>query len=153
MATRAQLANSWGKALRYALIRDNEIPVQQAIKAIGSPRLLTFIIRLGRPGDLSAVLKLEEELALRMGADSCRASRYFGDVIVEVPLPRSLWTTLDASSLTLGKGLWLSLGKTSRGKPVTCKLDMPCIAPVLVAGRTGSGKTETLRLMIWQLAL
>lgn len=152
MVSRASLANSWGQALNYALVRDNDIPVQRGIKAIGSPRLITFVLRLSRPGDLSKALKLEEEMALRMGADSCRISRYFGEVVVEVPLPRSLWNILDAATLTLGEGLWLSLGKTSRMSPVRCKLDTPNIAPVLVAGRTGSGKTEALRLMVWQLA-
>ena len=154
MTTRSQLANSWGRAITYSLTRDNEIPLQRTrgIRAIASPRLITFVLSLQSPKDLAKVLKLDEEIALRMGASSCRVSRQFGEVVVEVPLPKSLWGTLNASSLTLNKGLWLSLGRTSRMTPVRCKLDMPYIAPVLVAGRTGSGKTETLRLIIWQLA-
>jgi len=154
MTTRRQLADSWARAVTYSLENDNEIPIQRTkgVQVIGSPRLLTFVISLKSPKDLSATLKLEEEMALRMGASSCRISRQYGDVVVEVPLPKSLWGTLHASALTLGKGLWLSLGQTSLMKPVTCKLDIPCIAPVLVAGRTGSGKTEALRLIIWQLA-
>ena len=155
MTTRRQLADAWARSVTYSLENDNEIPIQRVkgVKVIGSPRLLTFVISLKSPKDLSATLKLEEEMALRMGAVSCRISRQCGEVVIEAPLPKSLWNTLNAKSLTLGKGLWMSLGKTSRGTPVRCKLDTPCIAPVLVAGRTGSGKTETLRLMIWQLAL
>lgn len=155
MTTRRQLVDSWARSVTYSLEHDNDIPIQRVkgIQVIGGPRLLTFSLSLQSPKDLKKILGLEEELALRMGADSCRVSRYLGQIVVEVPLPRSLWSTLDASSLTLGKGLWLSLGKTSRGTPVKCKLDTPCIAPVLVAGRTGSGKTEALRLIIWQLAL
>jgi len=111
------------------------------------------MVRLVRPADLPNVLKLGGQLALSLGVESCRVARNFGDVIIESPLPRMLRTTIDAETLGLKKGLWITLGNTSLMRPVSCKLNGHNIAPILVAGRTGSGKTEALRLMIWQLAL
>jgi len=158
--TRRRLAEGWGRAIYKTLVGDNGIAIQGLppsgrpyIRVVSCPRLLTFMVKLARPADLSDVLKLGGQLALSLGVENCRVVRNFGDVIVEAPLPRTLWTNVDAETLKLKGGLWITLGNTSLMRPVSCKLNGHNIAPILVAGRTGSGKTEALRLMIWQLAL
>ena len=161
---RKELAGKWGNALAYMLASsDNDVPLSMVyqhhlgravprIRAIGSSRLITFAFHLQRPSDLRKVMKLGEEMAVHIGASNCRIIRHYSEVLVEVPLPKSLWSILPAEGLERKGGVWLTLGKTALMSPVHCKLDGHNIAPILVAGRTGAGKTEVLRLVIWELA-
>jgi len=148
---RRSLANSWARTLVNSLVYDYEVPVQFPIQAIPSPRLMTFAIRLRNARKLPDLLRLGEQMALILSAKSCRVFRDYGSVIFEVPLPGQLCKDLSYSSLNVKGGLWLTLGLTSRMTPVHCRLNSPNVAPILVAGRTGAGKTEAIRLMLWEL--
>lgn len=148
-----ELGKTWGRMLLNSLQYDHRIPVASQIRAIPSSRLMTYVLELGNPKDLDRLTRLEEQLALSLGAKSCRISRAYGEVQFEVPLPHTLWSNLYVKDLEQKDNLWISMGKTARLTSVHFKLDSPCIAPILVSGRTGSGKTELLKLMLWQLCM
>jgi len=148
---RRQLANQWAHTLVNTLQRDYSIGIVRPIRTIPSPRLITFVLRLIDSRHLSKTLRIEEELSLKLQSKSTRVFRDHGNVVVEVPLPESLCKTLSTNRLTMKGGLWVTLGLTSQMTPVHCRLNSPSIAPILVAGRTGAGKTEALRLMLWGL--
>ncbi len=148
---RKQLAQRWANTLINTLHRDYNIGVVQPIRTVPSPRLITFVLKLVDSRHLSKALRIEEELSLKLGSKSTRVFRDYGSVIIEVPLPESLCKTLSADKLNQKGGLWVTLGLTSQMTPVHCRLNSPSIAPILIAGRTGAGKTEALRLMMWEL--
>lgn len=149
--TRRELANRWATTLVNSLMYEYDVPVQLPIQGIPSPRLMTFAVRLGGAKKLPNLLRLGEQMALTLSAQSCRVFRDYGNVIFEIPLPDGLCRELPFESLSVKGGLWLTLGLTSKMTPVHCRLNSPNIAPILVAGRTGAGKTEAIRLMIWEL--
>jgi len=140
------------------VIQSKDIPLQRkgmypCVKAIPAPRVLTILVKLQNSSDLSKLCGMQEDLALDMGIKNCRITRSYGNVVIEIPFPADLCTILPAKSLKRKDGLWLTLGKTSQMQPIQVKLDGPEIAPIIVTGRTGAGKTEALKLMLWELAL
>ena len=151
--SRESLANTWGAGIQYYLQYRKEIYVAPgSIRAIRSPRVLTFLLRLVDSADVKKVKGLETELALELGTKSCRISTYYGEVVFEVPLPKSLWGYIPATTVPRKRRLCLMLGYTTRMTPVYCHLDGNEIAPILFAGKTGAGKTEALKLIVWELA-
>ena len=145
------IGKQWGGLLGDSLRAHHEVNVSYPLRAIPSSHLITYVTQLVDPTQLGKALKVGEELALTLGAKSCRISRHYGDIMFEVPLPRSYWQTLYVKDIDRRDNLWLSLGETSRLDPVHCRLDAPCIAPILIAGKTGSGKTELMKLILWEL--
>jgi len=155
--SRQGYANLWGQSIaRYC--RHKEIGVAYRagspyIRAIPSSRVLTFAVALADPADLKAFLGLSEQLALFLGVPQCRMQRHLGRVMIEVPLPKGLWANVDANRLEGGEGMRVALGITTLQTPVFITVDADSIAPILLAGRTGSGKTEAMRTIMWRLAL
>jgi len=153
---REQVGYRWGNKVCEYLVRERDIPIlplqKPYMRFIPSPRLLTYGFRLAQPKDLGRVLKLGQELALYLGTSSCRIARYFGEVLIEIPLPSHLWKELYITDMEAGGGMNVTLGYTSLMSPVKCRVNSDSVAPILVAGRIGCGKTETLRTIMWQLA-
>ncbi len=120
-----------------------------------SPRWIRFMVTPGLGAKVASVRSLSEELAMALGADEVRVARDGEALAVEVPRqdpqPVRLLTLLrelpDIPPLTT------CLGLADDGRPLLLRLPSPDVAHVLVAGMTGSGKTELMRTMIVSLAL
>jgi S-DNA-T family DNA segregation ATPase FtsK/SpoIIIE len=120
-----------------------------------SPRWMRFLLAAAPGAKISLVRNLSEEIALALGADNVRVSREGGHLSVEVPRP-------DAEAIRLMPLLrnlthWpphtACLGVSDDGRPLLLRLPSPDVTHVLVAGMTGSGKTELIRTMALSLAI
>lgn len=154
---RGQLARSWGNTIFKYVERERGIPIRRHqgkpyFEVIPSPRLFTFSLRLKNSDDLKKLLKINEQLALELHAQHTRIYRDFGNVMIEVPLPQKLCSDLSINDIQQQGGVTVALGRTSLATDVRCRMTSGSVMPMLVAGRTNAGKTEALRLMMYQLA-
>ena len=137
-----------------AVLASHRVPARVHGGAI-SPRWMSFHITAAPGARISIVRNLSEELALALGAKDVRIARAGGTLAVEVPRP-------DAEPVNLVRMLrrlkhmppmTACLGLAEDGRPLLIRLPSPDVAHVLVAGSTGSGKTELIRTALWSLAI
>lgn len=76
-----------------------------------------------------------------------------GAFMVEVSKPAQLWDKVTLQSVPKGHGLIIPLGINSVRRPVQVDLSDPDTPHVLIAGKTGSGKTNNMHQMIWRLIM
>jgi S-DNA-T family DNA segregation ATPase FtsK/SpoIIIE len=120
-----------------------------------APRWVRFLLTPALGARVSAVRNLSEELALALGAGDVRVARDGESIAVEVPRDDAEPVRL----LPLLRGLQnippltACLGLTDDGRQLLLRLPSPDVAHVLVAGATGSGKTELMRALLASLAL
>jgi S-DNA-T family DNA segregation ATPase FtsK/SpoIIIE len=135
---------------------------------IVTPRLVRFYLITPFGVKVRQVANLSEEIALSLGAPSCRIFRRRGQVEVEVPRPQgervsllSLCQRLVKQRLAEGDfrcqhnlpAHTAVLGLDQEGVPLLLRLPSPDVAHVLICGTTGSGKTALARSFITSLAL
>lgn len=137
-----------------AVLASHKIPARVAGGTV-TPRYIRFDL-LPPPGvPLRRIQNLAEEVALFLGATSCRIVRQAGQLKVEVPRPDPRPVQL----LPLCRNLppvppnTAILGLDDEGIPVLLRLSSADIAHVLIAGNTGSGKTALARTMALSLAM
>lgn len=133
-----------------------------------TPRLVRFHLSTPLGVKVRQVAGLAEEIAMSLGAPSCRVYREQGQVEVEVPREQGQVVHLMALARRLaesstqpqgppGRGAvppaTAVLGLDHEGVPLLLRLPSPNVAHVLVAGTTGSGKTALLRTVVASLAL
>ena len=128
-----------------------------------TPRLVRYHVSTPLGVRVRQVANLSEEIALSLGAPSCRIHRHEGQVEVEVPRTHGKVVPL----LPLCQGLATRghngretvppltavLGLDQEGVPLLLRLPSPNVAHVLIAGTTGSGKTALARTIVASLAL
>ncbi len=125
-----------------------------------SPRWVQYQLLPGLGVKLSKIKGLTEELALALGAETCRVSRERGMVAIEVPradpqpvrllpLQRRL-IERDPNGIPFGSAV---LGLAADGAPLLVRLPSPQVAHILIAGTTGSGKSALAQTIITSLAL
>lgn len=124
-------------------------------------RTVQFHIAPAANTRLSKLESLTEEVALALGTPTARLTRSNGTLSIEVPRSDSRFvslTQLDArlqSDEHLQRALALPgtaiLGMDSEGVPLLLRLSSPDVAHCLIAGTTGSGKTELARTIITSL--
>ncbi len=120
-----------------------------------TPRFVRFELVPSVGTKVSRVKGLGEEIALSLGIPSCRVFRQNGKINVEIPRE----TPHTVKLLTLCRRLaeippcTAVLGLDEEGTPLLLRLPSADVAHVLIAGRTGSGKTEIARAMIASLAM
>lgn len=120
-----------------------------------TPRAVRFNLTLALGGKLTQLRRLSEELALALGAPDVRVTREGETLALEVPradfkpvrLLRLLRSVPEMPPFTA------TLGLADDGRPLLLRLSSPTVAHVLIAGTTGSGKTELLRALLASLAL
>ncbi len=118
-----------------------------------TPRTIRFSLAPDPSAKLRRFLELSEELALALGTPSCRIFRQKDCLQVEVPRE----TRAIVSLLPLCDRLpdippcTAVLGLEHDGRPLLLHLPSPDVSHVLVAGSTGSGKTELTRAMLASL--
>jgi S-DNA-T family DNA segregation ATPase FtsK/SpoIIIE len=120
-----------------------------------TPRFVRFCLSPQMGVRVSRIKALSEELALALDARSCRVSRRAGALHVEVPRENPATVELLALCRRIHSmpPLCAVLGVDEEGIPTLIRLPSPDVAHVLIAGTTGSGKTELARTMIASLAL
>ena len=120
-----------------------------------SPRWIRFMLTPGLGAKIATVRNLSEELAMALGADEVRVARDGEALAVEVPRvdPEPVRLLPLMQGLPAIPPLTACLGLADDGRPLLLRLPSPDVAHVLIAGMTGSGKTELMRTMIVSLAL
>ncbi len=128
-----------------------------------TPRLVRYHLITPLGVRVKQVAGLAEEIALSLGAPSCRVYREEGDVQVEVPRSHGQAVgLLELCSQLAGKGprgrpdippATAILGRDQEGTPLLLRLPSPNVAHVLIAGTTGSGKTALARTIAASLVL
>lgn len=154
------------------LLASHKVPARVS-GAIVTPRLVRYELTTPLGVRIKRIEALSEEVALSLGACSCRVFRRAGQVHVEVP-------RLDAQPVRLlalcqrlascgtgaqGAGarqtggrrgippLTAVLGLDHEGVPLLLRLPSPNVAHVLISGTTGSGKTALARSIVASLAM
>jgi len=132
----------------------HHLPAQVQGGAV-TPRAVRFNLTLALGGKLTQLRRLSEELALALGAPDVRVTRQGETLALEVPRPdfkpvrllRLLRSVPEMPPFTA------TLGLADDGRPLLLRLSSPTVAHVLIAGCTGSGKTELMRSLLASLAL
>jgi S-DNA-T family DNA segregation ATPase FtsK/SpoIIIE len=119
------------------------------------PRLVEFHLSLASGIRLSRLEGLTDELALALGVSQCRVERRDGMIAIQVPRPQGRTVHLLGLMQKLGKipPCTAVMGVDPQGIPILLRLSSPDIAHLLIAGTTGSGKTEMAKAMITSLAV
>ena len=127
---------------------------------IVTPRLVRYHLTTPLGVKVRKVAGLSEEIALSLGASSCRVHRHQGQVEVEVPRDKGkvvpllpLCQRLVARGRDTIPAHTAVLGLDQEGVPLLLRLPSPNVAHVLIAGTTGSGKTALARTIVTSLAL
>jgi S-DNA-T family DNA segregation ATPase FtsK/SpoIIIE len=120
-----------------------------------TPRFVRFELVPVVGTKVSRVKGLAEEIAMALGTASCRVFRQNGRINVEVPreTPRTVRLLSLCRRLAEVPPCTAVLGLDEEGTPILLRLPSADVAHVLIAGRTGSGKTELARGMIASLAM
>ncbi len=125
-----------------------------------TPRLVRYHVTTPLGVKVGKVASLSEEIALSLGASSCRVHRHQGQVEVEVPRAKGkvvpilpLCQRLGARGAGTVPSHTAVLGLDQEGVPLLLRLPSSNVAHVLIAGTTGSGKTALARTIVTSLAL
>lgn len=127
-----------------AVFHENALHHNRIQSVILAPRFLAYLVTLSQSVYLDKAIKLGEQIAMRCRVESVIAHRQRGNVIYQVQLPKNAWQTVSKSDVNdLGVGLGVAR------KQVDFSFDD---APhSLVAGSTGSGKSETVKTILLTL--
>jgi DNA segregation ATPase FtsK/SpoIIIE, S-DNA-T family len=128
-----------------------------------TPRTIQFHLTPAPTTKIAQVERLCEEIALALGASSARIARLNGQLSVEVPradtrglrfleLADRVRTHAQLDQIVANPGTAL-LGLDTAGVPVLLRLGAPDVPHVLIAGTTGSGKTEAAKTMLASMML
>ena len=128
-----------------------------------TPRTVQFHLAPSATTKLNKLEALTEEVALALGVPSVRLTRTNGTLSIEVPRSDSRLVTLGelnqqlANDDSIHHALAIAgttiLGLDAEGVPLLLRLSSPDVAHCLVAGTTGSGKTELTRTMLASLVM
>jgi S-DNA-T family DNA segregation ATPase FtsK/SpoIIIE len=128
-----------------------------------TPRLVRYQLSTPFGVRVKQVAGLAEEIALSLGAPTCRVYRKEGEMQVEVPRADAQAVgLLDLCRRLSPDGIarrgavppvTAVLGLDPDGVPLLLRLPSPDVAHVLIAGTTGSGKTALARSIVVSLAL
>jgi S-DNA-T family DNA segregation ATPase FtsK/SpoIIIE len=128
-----------------------------------TPRTIQFHVTPSAATKVSKLENLAEEIALALDAPAARVSRSNGQINIEIPrqdvkplrlldLCRQLRDDAMMAQAMNVAGTTL-LGMATDGVPLLLRVSAPDVAHVLIAGTTGSGKSEAARTMLASLML
>ena len=120
-----------------------------------TPRWIRFHVAPALGAKVATIRNLSEELALALGAPDVRVSRDGEQLALEVPRPDAEPVLLLPLLRRLNTipAFTACLGLADDGRPLLIRLPSPDVAHILIAGATGSGKTELMRSIIASLAM
>ena len=126
-----------------------------------TPRTIQFHLAPATTTKLTKLESLTEEVALAIGVSTARLTRTHGTLSLEVPRTDSRFVSLAQLNQRLEHDPSLSralacagtaiLGLDAEGVPLLLRLASPDVAHCLIAGTTGSGKTELARTLLASL--
>jgi S-DNA-T family DNA segregation ATPase FtsK/SpoIIIE len=127
----------------------------RVLGGVVTPRWVRFEVMPALGARISSIVRLSEEMALRLGSAGVRVRRQGSCLHVEVPREDGETVRLLplAARLREVPRQAALLGLDEEGVPLLLRLASPEVGHVLVAGTTGSGKTALLRGMLVSLAL
>jgi len=120
------------------------------------PRVFTLVIRInpryargiiGMAEPLSMAARLDKGASIRIG----RGRR--GTLALEVPKPKTLWFNIGVANLPRQRGLLAYAGLDNDRRPARVNFADPLTPHTLVAGATGCGKTNVVRVLVYNLAM
>ncbi len=128
-----------------------------------TPRTIQFHVTPSATTKVSKLENLAEEIALALDAPAARVSRSNGQINIEIPrqdvkplhlldLCAQLHDDAMMAQAMNVAGTTL-LGMATDGMPLLLRVSAPDVAHVLIAGTTGSGKSEAARTMLASLML
>lgn len=119
------------------------------------PQVIVYQVQLGPGQRMRELSNLHTEIALALGARGVLVNHQDGTVTIEVPRPDRSVVTCRQIVAQMGRSPvphTALLGLSNHGAPLMLYMPSPDVAHVLIAGMTGSGKTELLRTMLVSLA-
>jgi DNA segregation ATPase FtsK/SpoIIIE, S-DNA-T family len=136
------------------VLASHRVPARVEGGAI-TPRWIRYHLALAVGAKVATIRNLSEELALALGARDVRLARTGEALALEVPRPDIEPVNLLALLRRLPPvpPYTACLGIADDGRPLLVRVSSPDVAHLLVAGATGSGKTELMRTMLVSLAL
>jgi len=140
-----------------AVLASHKIPVRVHGGAV-APRWIRFHFTAAPSAKLNSIRNLSEEIAMALGASDVRLARDGDSLALEVPRPDAESIRLLPLMKKLIQGsavippVAACIGVTDDGRPLLLRLPSPDVSHVLVAGMTGSGKTELMRTLLVSLA-
>ncbi|MBI3742628.1 MAG: DNA translocase FtsK, partial [Chloroflexi bacterium] len=121
-------------------------------------RTIQFHIAPAANTKIAKVESLSNEIALALGVNAARVTRTDGTLSVEIPRAEAKFVAFadlktrlnadDALCRALAQAGTAILGLDAEGVPLLLRMSSPDVAHCLIAGTTGSGKTELLRAII-----
>lgn len=129
----------------------------QFLQTINGRRFFTLRLRVN-PTPARAMMRLDQPLSMAAGLDKDVSLRVVrgrqGILLIEIPKPKELWRPLRLSELPrwYRRGVFAPLGADSENKACGIDFRRPDTPHVLIAGATGSGKSNAARLVIYDLA-
>lgn len=107
-------------------------------------RHLSLGVRLTNPTELDKALKLAEAIALSSNSENVIAQRHTGLILYQFQLVQGYWESYTRADLPTPA----AVGLAEQRRPISFELDPP---HALIAGTTGSGKSETLKSVLLSL--
>jgi S-DNA-T family DNA segregation ATPase FtsK/SpoIIIE len=127
----------------------------RVVEATSGPRVLALTI-LVNPRFARQIAGMAEPLSMAAGLDrgaSIRVDRgRRGTLALEIPKPKELWYNVPVAALPRRRFLSASVGFDDQFRPALVNFLDPLTPHALIAGTTGSGKTNVQRLVIFDLA-
>jgi S-DNA-T family DNA segregation ATPase FtsK/SpoIIIE len=122
---------------------------------LNGPRLLVMQVVIN-PTYARRIMSMSTELSMAAGLGKDHTIRIGrglrGSLVLEIPKPSELWFNISLGQLPKHRGVKASMGIDSEHVPALVDFSNPATAHILIAGATGSGKTNAGKLLAYDLA-
>lgn len=124
-----------------------------------SARVATFSLKAINPHYLRPISQMQDSLTMWAGLDKenpVRITYQNYSIVIEIPKPQELWKKVSLEGLErnrlIRRGAIATIGLRLDDKPVRLDFTRPDYAHTFITGQTRSGKTNTQKLVAWNLA-